>query len=68
MLRTDVFFLQRSPEEADGAVRRLKISNESSRHTLQNVAEELDGKRRGLDALQAQLTAEVQQSAALRPL
>ena len=67
-LRTDGSFLQRSPEEVDGAVRRLKISNESSRHTLQYVAEELDEKRSGHPALQAQLTAEVQRSAALRPL
>lgn len=49
-VRTDVSFLQRSPEEADGAARRLKISNESPGLTLQNVTEE----RNELDALQQQ--------------
>ena len=64
-LQTKISSLQRSLEESNCVVGRLEGSNESSRLALQNVTEELDGKRSELDALQAQFVAEARRSAAL---
>lgn len=64
-LRSDISSLQRSLEESRGAAKRLESSRELLRLTLQNVTEELDGKRNEVDGLQARLTAEAQQSAVL---
>lgn len=62
-LRINLSSLQRSLQESNGAIRRLEISNESSRFVLQKMTKELDGKRSELEALQARFVTEAQQSA-----